>query len=451
MTQQNIRITAKSTRKELVAELVFMEGYLYGDIATYAEGMGYKYNGEKTKKSELQDIYKKVSNLYSGKRSAMKQAAELGIQVNAKTTTRKQLAEMIQAAIENDMEKVEELKAKEPGSKRPLFMDHEEKIQHEETKTKVVVDVDAEEELEPISAEALEELVNEPAQQEKVETTMTEANVTTEAKETDPKKLTLEQKRLRNIQHVLNTQKPEDVLKTLSLAGFTPTFDIHANAVMLVDNYKAIKESQRKQAELERKQAEPTITIEQARAMAAQVQAETQERAQTHFDSVQDAQEAKVNDINFLYDALKTKSTELQELANQLAQAGKMEESNTVMSKFYEVQEKISSLVREHKDVIFSGARATKLVNDARQSMADGLRTTAVTTDKYGHAGVDTLLNVANQVLNGAVEVSKKVLEGGEAIAKTGINVAGTVGHATVDGVSGTLNAAADIIEPKQK
>lgn len=453
MTQQNIRITAKSTRKELVAELVFMEGYLYGDIATYAEGMGYKYNGEKTKKSELQDIYKKVSNLYSGKRSAMKQAAELGIQVNAKTTTRKQLAEMIQAAIENDMEKVEELKAKEPGSKRPLFMDHEEKIQHEETKTKVVVDVDvdAEEELEPISAEALEELVNEPAQQEKVETTMTEANVTTEAKETDPKKLTLEQKRLRNIQHVLNTQKPEDVLKTLSLAGFTPTFDVHANAVMLVDNYKAIKESQRKQAELERKQAEPTITIEQARAMAAQVQAETQERAQTHFDSVQDAQEAKMEDVGALYDALKDKAGELRKMASEFAKAGNKQAYQASMDKYEEVMAKVKELVSEHKDTIFSGERAARITNEVRQTVANGLRTTAETTNKYGHVGIDTLMNVANQVLSGAVEVSKKVLEGGEAIAKTGINVAGTVGHATVDGVSGALNAAADIIEPKQK
>lgn len=443
MTQVNLNINGKSKKGEIIAAMEYMEGHVSRTIEDYADLVELKYKGMRNGKEELQTIYKKMAQWYNLSVTTVAEAKKIGLELDPTKLTVKQMRDEIRQVQLADAE--EQIKKVEKDAKQKGIV-----VEQEEVKP-VVVDVDAEEELEPISTESLEELVNEPAQQEKVETTMTEANVTTEAKETDPKKLTLEQKRLRNIQHVLNTQKPEDVLKTLSLAGFTPTFDVHANAVMLVDNYKAIKESQRKQAESERKQAEPTITIEQAKAMVAQVQAETQERAQTHFDSVQDAQEAKMEDVGALYDALKDKAGELRKMASEFAKAGNKQAYQASMDKYEEVMAKVKELVSEHKDTIFSGERAARITNEVRQTVANGLRTTAETTNKYGHVGIDTLMNVANQVLNGAVEVSKKVLEGGEAIAKTGINVAGTVGHATVDGVSGALNAAADIIEPKQK
>jgi hypothetical protein len=144
-------------------------------------------------------------------------------------------------------------------------------------------------------------------------------------------------------------------------------------------------------------------------------------------------------DVVAIYDAIETKAKDLIKQATQAAKDGNLALYNQLMPKYQEAMSKLSDLGKEHKDKIFSAERSKAILDKARQSIADGLRNSAEVTNKYGHCGVDGLMNLANQVLTGVVQV-----------AQTTINVTGQVGHYAIDTVSNVQLAAADLIAPTQ-
>lgn len=385
MTKQ-YRITATSTRKEIVAELQRMEGYLYNDITWYATQLGHTYKGEQTYKSDLQDIYKKVSNSYMYKMKAMQDAKEVGLNLNAKNYTLKQVRNKVLEAIGEDMDMLDK--------------------KMKEKKAKVIVY----EESESVTDEDVKKL-------EKV------ANKQAKAEEREMKKAQEEVKAaMEEVAATVQPQQEEEVTMTQE--------QLIAEAVAKA---VAAKEEEMKAQHEKEMKAVVTATVEMAE--------------EANKEVVDEAVESVVE----LYDALDAKGKELLEEVKATDEAGNYDESDKLMDEYDQVIETRDELAKKHKEAIFSKERAEAMLTDIRQGLADGLRTTADTTNKYGNAGVDTLMEVANQILAGTVKVAETIIKGGEAIAQTGINVAGTVGKAGVKGVSGTLNAAADIVEPKQK
>lgn len=388
MTQQ-YRINAASTRKEIVAELQRMEGYLYNDVTWYAEQLGYNYKGEQTYKSDLQEIYKKVSSSYMYKMKAMQDAKEVGLNLNAKNYTLKQVRNKVLEAIGEDTDMLDK-KLKEKKAKVIVYEGSEsvtdedvkklEKVAGKQKRLEEKAEMDMKKAQEEVKA-AMEEVaasVEQPKQEEEV--TMTQEQLIAEAV---------------------------------------------AKAV-------AAKEEEMKAQHQKEMKAVVTATVEMAE--------------EANKEVVDEAVESVVE----VYEALGQKGDELLDESDKAIDNDDFDKHEQLMEQYEEVQEKRNELGEKHKDVIFSKERADQIIKDARQAVADGLRTTADTTNKYGNAGVDTLMDVANQILAGTVKVAETIIKGGEAIAQTGINVAGTVGKAGVKGVSGTMNAAADIIEPKQ-
>lgn len=385
MTKQ-YRITATSTRKEIVAELQRMEGYLYNDITWYATQLGHTYKGEQTYKSDLQDIYKKVSSSYMYKMKAMQDAKEVGLNLNAKNYTLKQVRNKVLEAIGEDMDMLDK--------------------KMKEKKAKVIVY----EESESVTDEDVKKL-------EKV------ANKQAKAEEREMKKAQEEVKAaMEEVAATVQPQQEEEVTMTQE--------QLIAEAVAKA---VAAKEEEMKAQHEKEMKAVVTATVEMAE--------------EANKEVVDEAVESVIE----LYDALDQKGKEILEQVKETDKAGNYDESDKLMDEYDQVIETRDELAKKHKEAIFSKERAEAMLTDIRQGLADGLRTTAGVTNKYGNAGVDTLVDVANQILAGTVKVAETIIKGGEAIAQTGINVAGTVGKAGVKGVSGTLNAAADIVEPKQK
>lgn len=385
MTKQ-YRITATSTRKEIVAELQRMEGYLYNDITWYATQLGHTYKGEQTYKSDLQDIYKKVSSSYMYKMKAMQDAKEVGLNLNAKNYTLKQVRNKVLEAIGEDMDMLDK--------------------KMKEKKAKVIVY----EESESVTDEDVKKL-------EKV------ANKQAKAEEREMKKAQDEVKAaMEEVAATVQPQQEEEVTMTQE--------QLIAEAVAKA---VAAKEEEMKAQHEKEMKAVVTATVEMAE--------------EANKEVVDEAVESVIE----LYDALDQKGKEILEQVKETDKAGDFEQSDKLMDEYDQVMDKRDELGDKHENVIFSKERAEAMLHDVRQGLADGLRTTAGVTNKYGNAGVDTLVDVANQILAGTVKVAETIIKGGEAIAQTGINVAGTVGKAGVKGVSGTLNAAADIVEPKQK
>lgn len=385
MTKQ-YRITATSTRKEIVAELQRMEGYLYNDITWYATQLGHTYKGEQTYKSDLQDIYKKVSSSYMYKMKAMQDAKEVGLNLNAKNYTLKQVRNKVLEAIGEDMDMLDK--------------------KMKEKKAKVIVY----EESESVTDEDVKKL-------EKV------ANKQAKAEEREMKKAQEEVKAaMEEVAATVQPQQEEEVTMTQE--------QLIAEAVAKA---VAAKEEEMKAQHEKEMKAVVTATVEMAE--------------EANKEVVDEAVESVIE----LYDALDQKGKEILEQVKETDKAGDFEQSDKLMDEYDQVMDKRDELGDKHENVTFSKERAEAMLHDVRQGLADGLRTTAGVTNKYGNAGVDTLVDVANQILAGTVKVAETIIKGGEAIAQTGINVAGTVGKAGVKGVSGTLNAAADIVEPKQK
>ena len=385
MTKQ-YRITATSTRKEIVAELQRMEGYLYNDITWYANKLGHTYKGENTYKSDLQEIYKKVSTSYMYKMKAMQDAKEVGLNLNAKNYTLKQVRNKVLEAIGEDMDMLDK------------------KIK--EKKAKVIV------------YEGSESVTDEDVKKlEKV------ANKQAKAEEREMKKAQEEVKAaMAEVAATVQPQQEEEVTMTQE--------QLIAEAVA-----KAVAE---KEAEM---------NAQHQKEMKAVVTATVEMAEEANKEVVDEAVESVIE----VYEALGQKGDEILEESDKAIDNDDFDKHEELMEQYEEVQAKRNELGEKHKEVIFSKERAEAIIKEARQAVANGLRTSAGVTDKYGNAGVDTLMDVANQILAGTVKVAETIIKGGEAIAQTGINVAGTVGKAGVKGVSGTMNAAADIIEPKQK
>lgn len=387
------RITATSTRKEIVAELQFMEGYLKNDINWYATKLGINYKGEQTYKSDLQELYKKVSASYHYKVIALKEAKEVGLILNAKHFTLKQVRTMINEVIGSEAQETKRKKANVivyEGSENVTDDDVKklEKLANKDLPKPELPKMNIPQEVE----EAMKEV--EQAMAEVASTTDTNTN---------------------NKEMVEMTKTQEQLI---------------AEAVA-----KAVAE---KEAEMNAQKEEEmkAVVVETVTAME-EVQQEAVNQA--------------VESVVEVYEALGQKGDEILEESDKAIDNDDFEKHEELMEQYEEVQAKRDELGEKHKEVIFSKERAEAIIKEARQAVANGLRTTATTTDKYGNAGVETLMDVANQILAGTVKVAETIIKGGEAIAQTGINVAGTVGKAGVKGVSGTMNAAADIIEPKQK
>lgn len=373
MTKQ-YRITATSTRKEIVAELQRMEGYLYNDITWYANKLGHTYKGEQTYKSDLQDIYKKVSSSYMYKMKAMQDAKEVGLNLNAKNYTLKQVRNKVLEAIGEDMDMLDK--------------------KMKEKKAKVIV------------YEGSESVTDEDVK--KLE------------------KVASKQKRLEE-KAEMDMKKAQEEVKAA-----------------MAEVAASVEQPKQEEEVVEVKQQEETYT-------ATEVQAIVDKTVEVMQEANKEVVDGAVESVVELYDALDNKGKEILEEVKETDKAGNYDESDKLMDEYDQVIETRDELAKKHKEVIFSKERAEAMLTDIRQGLADGLRTSAGVTNKYGNAGVDTLMEVANQILSGTVKVAETIIKGGEAIAQTGINVAGTVGKAGVKGVAGTLNAAADIVEPKQK
>jgi hypothetical protein len=143
-------------------------------------------------------------------------------------------------------------------------------------------------------------------------------------------------------------------------------------------------------------------------------------------------------DVSVVYDSLQAEAQKLLAEASDAIKEKNFDLYNKLMKDYGKVNSKAYDLGEQHKEKIFTVERSKRVMDDTRASIAKGLHQSAEVTNKYGHKGVDSLVSLANDILNGAVVV-----------AKTGIDLTGKVGHTGVDLASDSLHAAGDFVQKK--
>lgn len=154
-------------------------------------------------------------------------------------------------------------------------------------------------------------------------------------------------------------------------------------------------------------------------------------------------------DVGSVYDAIKEKITVIHESATKAYADKQFDAGDALMKEYSLLTRKLNSLSEKHGKEIFVGDRAKNIIDNARIAIAEGLRISAEATNKYGHKSVTSLIELANDILNGTVKVAEIALKGGEAILKTGIDVAGKAGHVVVDAGVDAQNLVADLVDKK--